>query len=97
MTKNKLFFGFLMVAGIASNTAVVAFVPASRIARQQQHQSTTELCLGIPKFLLPKDEEEKQQQQQKSDGKTGSSTSGNEKKVGMKGLLQLITAGAGGK
>eukprot|EP00977_Amphora_coffeiformis_P015341 scaffold4510_cov183-Amphora_coffeaeformis.AAC.26 len=75
------------MAASSTSSAVVAFAPPLT-TRMQQQSSTTALQLGIPKFLLPKDEQE-------SDSKERSPAASNEKKLGMKGLLQLITAGAG--
>jgi len=49
--------------------------------------STTELNFGIPSFLTPKSDDD--------ESESKSSTKTEEKKMDMKGLIQLITAGAG--
>ena len=72
----------LMVAVCATGT--LGFAPVT--PRQPTTTTTTALQLGIPKFFLPKEES-------KSEA-TGEATK-DEKKLDMKGLLQLITAGAG--
>ena len=62
-------------------TGAVAFAPPT-VTRQ----SSTALNLGIPKFFLPKEEQE---------DSSSASPAKEEKKLDAKGLLQLITAGAG--
>lgn len=91
MTENR-FLLICLTAWSMASVAVTAFVaPTPRSTRQRATaSSTTELALGIPKFLLP-DEEDKGEDDKASAGTTPQ----DEKKVGMKGLLQLITAGAG--
>jgi hypothetical protein len=49
------------------------------------------LSFGIPSFLTPKDDKDKEQASSKSAKESGVE----KKKVGWKGLVQLITAGAG--
>lgn len=93
MTSTKSLAVALLAASCSSGAA--AFAPLSKPSSQGtvrvvSSSSTTALALGIPKFLLPKEEQEQ------SDEKTKSSSSTNkmeEKKVGLSGLFQLITAG----
>ena len=85
MTNHRLLCVWMVAASTLG--AVVAFAPPATTMRQR---SPTELQLGTPKFLLPKEGQEEE------DSKKTASAAGDEKKVGMKGLLQLITAGAGG-
>ena len=73
-----------LLAAFCSTTAV-AFAPPPTT----RHSTSTALNLGIPKFFLPKEE------QDEASSSSSASPAKEEKKVGMKGLLQLITAGAG--
>ena len=73
-----------------SSNGVAAFAP-SNPTRQSTSSSSLALALGIPKFLLPDDAKE---QQEPANGKQ--SAKKEDKKLDAKGLLQLITAGAGG-
>lgn len=85
MMMNKKNLSLALLA--ASCSTVQAFAPSS--SRPQQQVSSTALQLGIPKFFLPKEEQD--------DESSSSSDSNNkqEKKLSAKGLIQLITAGAG--
>jgi hypothetical protein len=87
--------------------SVGAFVQSSTGANKYQ-QSTTQLAFGIPSFLTPKNENDENDKSSKKKAstistknvaKSNSSTSGSsnteEKKIGLKGVLQLIAAGAG--
>ena len=72
-----------LIATICCSGAV-AFAPTPR---PTQPVSSTALSFGIPKFFLP--DEGKDESGATSENKK------EEKKIGAKGLLQLITAGAG--
>lgn len=86
MNNNKLVLAWLSVASLTSGAA--AFAPLSFQAATTTRQST-ELALGIPKFLLPDDNAKEASGAKAEKNKT------EEKKVGLSGLFQLITAGAG--
>jgi len=62
-----------------------AFVPSSSVARGRSSTTTPELAFGIPSFLTPKSDDDDETDKPKTE----------EKKMDLKGLLQLITAGAG--
>jgi hypothetical protein len=72
----------LFVVATASLTvaSVAAFSPTCSQQRQTR-QCNTQLAFGIPKFLTPQDPDDTKVEQ--------------EKKIGIGGLIQLITAGAG--
>jgi hypothetical protein len=68
------------LTAVAGSSVALAFAPA-----RPQSRPTTDLALGIPKFFLPKGE-----------GDEAAKTEGEEEeKIGLSGLFQLITAGAG--
>jgi hypothetical protein len=79
------------LANIQSSQGFVG-IPAVTTTNTPSSQSTTTsaLALGIPKFFLPQEEQEKETLSSSS-----SKTKQEEKKLDVKGLLQLITAGAG--
>lgn len=67
-------------------------VPATAFVHISHSQRVaSSLNFGIPDFLLPDDQKEKSS----STKKTTDSPSTEEKKIGLGGLVQLITAGAG--
>lgn len=70
---------------LASTALSVQSFPLHTGNGSARRMASTELALGIPSFLTPKSEKEDD----------GSSPPVEEKKVGWKGLVQLITAGAG--
>jgi hypothetical protein len=72
----------LCAAALLMAVCVEAFVPHTGTGSTRL--ATTKLAFGIPSFLTPKSDDD-----EKADVKE------EEKKVGLKGLLQLITAGAG--
>ena len=72
------------------STGASAFAPPS--VPRSALSTTTSLALGIPKFFLPKDE---QQQEDGGDEQVSGTKKKDDKKLDAKGLLQLITAGAG--
>ena len=80
MSNNR--FLMAVIAALGTCSAVVAFAPAPPVTRQ-----ATELSLGIPKFLLPKEEP--------TTSEESAAAADEEKKVGLKGLFQLMAAGAG--
>lgn len=51
---------------------------------QREIRPSTQLFFGIPSFLTPKNDKEEDKQEKKDD-----------KKIGLSGIVQLITAGAG--
>ena len=65
---------------------VESFTPT--VNQKHQSSSSTQLDFGIPKFLTPQSDEDKpvDKTNQKDDSKS---------KIGLSGVLQLITAGAG--
>jgi hypothetical protein len=75
-----------------------AFVVVGDVSkRQQQGRSMTvdsKLGFGIPSFLTPKDDKDKAESS-KSNQPAGKESGLEKKEVGWKGLVQLITAGAG--
>lgn len=65
-----------------------AFIIGVSTAKQHRSRAVaSDLHFGIPSFLTPDED--------KDDAKQGDESNSPEKKVGWKGLVQLITAGAG--
>lgn len=83
----KTTLSLALVTSFWATQSTLGFAPS--ITRQQPATTTTTaLDLGIPKFLMPDAD--------KGSEKEGAKTSDKpEKKIDMKGLIQLITAGAG--
>lgn len=79
----------------AFNLVSAAFVTHSSRC-PPKHSTTTKLAFGIPSFLTPPTPNEKNEndKKKKSDIKKESKTD-DEKSVGLKGLVQLVMAGAG--
>lgn len=77
---------------LAFSASAEAFAPSSfgssNNAIERRPMTTTELNFGIPSFLTPKGDDDESESESK-----GAKTE--EKKMDMKGLIQLITAGAG--
>jgi hypothetical protein len=86
---------FCMLAALLLATAVTteAFAVAPPKSWSLS-KSTTELAFGVPSFLTPKNEGADDDGDAKA-VTTGKEKGGDEKKLGVKGLLQLIAAGAG--
>ena len=60
--------------------------------------TATQLAFGIPSFLTPqapKDDEDGKNKKKNKDGKKIEAKTEDEKSVGLKGLVQLVMAGAG--
>lgn len=90
MTNKQL----LALLAASLSTGAVAFAPPSlRQTRPPARASTAELALGIPKFLLPDNDDD--DDAKKNGGKSDKKKDDDDKKVGLSGLFQLITAGAG--
>jgi hypothetical protein len=76
-----------------------AFIVVGDVSkRRQQGRSMTvdsKLGFGIPSFLTPKDDNKDKAESSKSNQPAGKESGLEKKEVGWKGLVQLITAGAG--
>ncbi len=74
-----------LLAVLVGASTASAFVPSTSTLRSlPASSSTTTLYFGIPDFLTPKQPEKEEPKQPKE-----------EKKIGISGVLQLITAGMG--
>lgn len=83
----------LAVLGTAYLTNTAAFVTQpSRCT--PKCTTTTQLAFGIPSFLTPQTPNDNSEESKKKDGKVESKKD-DEKSVGLKGLVQLVMAGAG--
>ena len=74
----------LLVALVSTSEA---FVPQSIQSTSVAQATSTQLAFGIPGFLTPKSDDDEE--------KTTASSTKEEKKIGLSGIVQLITAGAG--
>lgn len=79
---------FVLIAASCTLSAV-AFVPTTP-TRQTTHN--TALALGIPKFILPKEEDD---EQQRAESSSPANRKKQETKIDAKGLIQLIAFGIG--
>ncbi|GAX29577.1 hypothetical protein FisN_24Lh030 [Fistulifera solaris] len=73
-----------LLAALVCAITASAFVPYTPTSRSLSASSSTTLHFGIPDFLTPKQPETEEAKQPKE-----------EKKIGISGVLQLITAGMG--
>ena len=74
----------LLVALVSTSEA---FVPQSIQSSGVAQATSTQLAFGIPGFLTPKSDDDEEE--------TTASSTKEEKKIGLSGIVQLITAGAG--
>lgn len=74
----------LLVGVVVLASSVQAFAPQPPLSSTKTTRSSSQLHLGIPSFFLPKNEDENAEAENKP-----------EKKIGLSGVLQLITSGAG--
>ena len=81
---------FIILLSLFLSNCVVAFTPFLTPAATKQSNRSTQLYFGIPSFGSGKDKDNKKE----TNGSTSDSSVA-EKKIGLSGLLQLITAGMG--
>jgi len=78
----------LFLAGVALATCTDAFAPQQKLASTRC--TVPALFFGLPSFFTPKSEDDA-----KASKATKAEAKKSEKKIGLSGVLQLITAGAG--
>jgi hypothetical protein len=82
----------LMVLGTGDLTCAAFVIQPLRCT--PKYTTTTQLAFGIPSFLTPQTPNDNNEKSTKKDGKVKSEKD-DEKSVGLKGLVQLVMAGAG--
>jgi len=82
------------VVGIAAFNCFSRTSPSSKIATSSSRTSTTRLYFGIPSFLTPPQNSDDDKEKKKDDSDAPSLKKAKDK-IGLSGIVQLITAGAG--
>jgi hypothetical protein len=82
-----------LLVGVAALASVESFSPQTLPSTRCSSSSSSQLSFGIPSFFTPQSDKDSAGDTKKTTKKSVSSVP--EKKIDLKGILQLITAGAG--